>query len=149
MIVVPVYNMLLTPDATLFFQTDQLRESAGGKGVAVNEKIIFIVARKNQALSEMSAESFYPIGLAGAVTELTRQGYARDVAVTVTKAEDGSIAALTVDASSQTPGLGQRCAEEAFTGQFMDARIDAAGTRKENIGRIDDRIGFDLLNVVS
>ena len=76
MIVVPVYNMLLTPDATLFFQTDQLRESAGGKGVAVNEKIIFIVARENQALSEMSAESFYPIGLAGAVTELTRQGYA-------------------------------------------------------------------------
>ena len=76
MIVVPVYNMLLTPDATLFFQTDQLRESAGGKGVAVNEKIIFIVARENQALSEMSAESFYPIGLAGSVTELTRQGYA-------------------------------------------------------------------------
>ena len=30
MLVVPVYNMLLTPDATVFFQMDQLRRSAGG-----------------------------------------------------------------------------------------------------------------------
>ena len=45
--------------------------------------------------------------------------------------------------------IGRKFFLQAFTGQFMDARIDAAGTRKENIGRIDDRIGFDLLNVVS
>ena len=44
MLVVPVYNMILAPDATLFFQMDQLRRSAGDKGITVNEKVILIVA---------------------------------------------------------------------------------------------------------
>ena len=76
MIVVPVYNMLLTPDATLFFQLDQLRRSSGGKGAAVNEKIIFILAKDNEDLSNMDPGSFYPIGVAGTVTEINSQGYA-------------------------------------------------------------------------
>ena len=33
--------------------------------------------------------------------------------------DDGVINYLTVDASSQTPGFGQKCAEEAFTSQFV------------------------------
>ena len=33
--------------------------------------------------------------------------------------DDGVITYLTVDASSQTPGFGQKCAEEAFTSQFV------------------------------
>lgn len=33
--------------------------------------------------------------------------------------DDGVITYLTVDASSQTPGLGQRCEEETFTSQFI------------------------------
>ena len=41
------------------------------------------------------------------------------VTVTATLNEDGSIATLTVDASTQTNGLGTRCAEEAFTSQFI------------------------------
>jgi len=76
MIVVPVYNMILTPDATLYFQLDQLRRSSGGKGVAAGEKIILIVAKENGEFSSMTAEDFYPIGVAGTVTELNQQGYA-------------------------------------------------------------------------
>ena len=41
-----------------------------------------------------------------------------DITVQVTD-ENGVITALVVDASSQTPGLGQKCAEEAFTSQFI------------------------------
>ena len=33
--------------------------------------------------------------------------------------ENGVITSLTVDASTQTAGLGQKCAEEAFTSQFI------------------------------
>ena len=50
----------------------------------------------------------------------TKPGYDNlDVTVSLTKAADGTVASLTVDASTQTPGLGQRCAEEAFTSQFV------------------------------
>ena len=43
----------------------------------------------------------------------------QDVIVTVTFAEDGTIAALTVDASTQSAGLGLKCGEEIFTSQFI------------------------------
>ncbi len=41
-----------------------------------------------------------------------------DITVQVTD-ENGVITALVVDASSQTAGFGQKCAEEAFTSQFI------------------------------
>jgi len=41
-----------------------------------------------------------------------------EITVNVTD-EDGVITSLKVDASTQTPGLGQKCAEEAFTSQFI------------------------------
>ena len=43
MLVVPVYNMILTPDATVFFQS-------------------------------LTEDSFYPIGVAGTITEINQQG---------------------------------------------------------------------------
>ena len=65
MIVVPVYNMILTPDATLYLSTEQLRKSAGGRGVSAGEKVVLIVAKeKDGAVGE---DSFYPIGVAGVV----------------------------------------------------------------------------------
>ena len=35
MLIVPVYNMILTADATVFFQMDQLKRSAGGREISV------------------------------------------------------------------------------------------------------------------
>ena len=70
MLVVPVYNMILAPDATLFFQMDQLRRSAGDKGITVNEKVILIVAKENGSQAELREDSFYPIGVAGVITEI-------------------------------------------------------------------------------
>ena len=76
MIVVPVYNLVLAPDATLYFQTDLLRRSAGGRDVTVNEKIILIVAKENGKFTDLNEDSFYPIGLAGTVEEVNAQGFA-------------------------------------------------------------------------
>ena len=76
MLVVPVYNMVLTPDATLYFQMEQLKKNAGGKGIAVGEKVILIVAKKNEKAGEMTEESFYHIGVAGVLTEIDPQGFA-------------------------------------------------------------------------
>ena len=76
MIVVPTYNMILSGDATLFYPIDQLRRCSGGNGITVDEKIILIVAKENKSLSELEADDFYPIGVAGNIAELNQQGYA-------------------------------------------------------------------------
>ncbi len=76
MLVVPVYNMLLAPDATVYFQMEQLSRSSAGKGVAVGEKVIFIVAKENADRDSLGEDSFYPIGLAAKITEIGQQGYA-------------------------------------------------------------------------
>ena len=75
MIVVPVYDMILTPNATLYLSLEQLRRNAGGKGVAVNEKVVLLVARENGSFADLNEDSFYPIGIAGIVNELNQQGY--------------------------------------------------------------------------
>ncbi|MCR4673134.1 MAG: endopeptidase La [Lachnospiraceae bacterium] len=76
MIVVPTYKMIIAPDAALFLPADQLRRNAGSGGVAVGEKVILIVAKENKSFSELEESDFYPIGVAGTVTELDRQGFA-------------------------------------------------------------------------
>ena len=76
MIVVPVYNMILAPDSTVYFQTEQLKNASGGRGVSVNEKVILIVAKENFDPAELDENSFYSIGVTGVVTELNSQGYA-------------------------------------------------------------------------
>ena len=48
--------------------------------------------------------------------------------------EDGVITSLLVDASSQTPGLGQECENEAFTSQFIGRR--APFVLNENIDAV-------------
>ena len=75
MIAVPVYNMILTPDANVYFGIDQIRRSAGDKGIAVGDRVILIVAKENENYADMTPESFYPIGQAGVIKEINQQGY--------------------------------------------------------------------------
>ena len=50
MLVVPVYNMLLVPDVTVYIPMEQLRRSAGEKGIVLNQRVILIVAKRVSAL---------------------------------------------------------------------------------------------------
>ena len=75
MIAVPVYNMILTPDANVYFGTDQIRRSAGDKGIALGERVVLLVAKENENYADMTSESFYPIGQAGVIKEINQQGY--------------------------------------------------------------------------
>ena len=43
----------------------------------------------------------------------------QNITVTVTLDETGTVSALAVDASTQTPGLGLKCAEDEFVNQFI------------------------------
>ena len=75
MIVVPVYNMILAPDANLYLATDQIRRSAGDKGIVIGDRVVLVVAKENQNYEDMTSDSFYPIGLAGFIREINHQGY--------------------------------------------------------------------------
>ena len=74
MIVLPVYNMIVAPDATLYFQREQLQKNSGGKGIALGDKIVIIVSKENRAFDELTEDSFYPVGVAGNIAELNQQG---------------------------------------------------------------------------
>ena len=63
MLVIPVYNMLLLPEANLYFQLDQLRKISGSRSITLNEKTIVILAKEKFDLSQIDEDSFYPIGV--------------------------------------------------------------------------------------
>ena len=56
---------------------------------------------------------------AGDMLEATEKGFGGDVAVHATLDGEQKIQTLTVDTPDETPGLGQRASEEAFTAQFI------------------------------
>ena len=76
MLVVPTYNIILSPDAAIYYPIDQLRRCSGGNGIAVGERMILIVAKENCKTNELKEDSFYPIGVSGIITELNQHGYA-------------------------------------------------------------------------
>ena len=74
MAVIPVYNVLVAPDANIYFKTDTY-EKVTGKSPNVDEKVTIVVSRYQQARDEIDEESFYPIGVSGIITEVNSNGY--------------------------------------------------------------------------
>ena len=63
MAVFPVYNILLAPDANVYFKTDYYRRVTGKLPVQ-DERVILIVAKEDLNREDFTSDSFYPIGLA-------------------------------------------------------------------------------------
>ena len=84
---------------------------------AVNS--LYAAAEPVEEPTEAPAATEEPAAQTAEVKTATAVGYdGNEITVNVTD-ENGVITSLTVDASTQTPGLGQKCAEEAFTSQFI------------------------------
>ena len=84
---------------------------------AVNS--LYAAAEPVEEPTEAPAATEEPVAQTAEVKTATAAGYdGNEITVNVTD-ENGVITALTVDASTQTAGLGQKCAEEAFTAQFI------------------------------
>ena len=84
---------------------------------AVNS--LYATAEPVEEPTEAPAATEEPAAQTAEVKTATAAGYdGNDITVSVTD-DNGVITSLTVDASTQTPGLGQKCAEEAFTAQFI------------------------------
>ena len=84
---------------------------------AVNS--LYAAAEPVEDPTEAPAATEEPAAQTAEVKTATAAGYdGNEITVNVTD-ENGVITSMTVDASTQTPGLGQKCAEEAFTSQFI------------------------------
>ena len=84
---------------------------------AVNS--LYAAAEPVEEPTEAPAATEEPAVQTAEVKTATAAGYdGNEITVNVTD-ENGVITSLTVDASTQTAGLGQKCAEEAFTSQFI------------------------------
>ncbi|MCR4854969.1 MAG: endopeptidase La [Erysipelotrichaceae bacterium] len=74
MIVIPVYNMLLLPEANLYFQINELRKLSNSRSIVLNEKAIVIMAKEKIDPKQLNEESFYPIGVVGMISDI-RNGF--------------------------------------------------------------------------
>ncbi len=74
MAVLPVYNTLIVPDATIYYKTDDY-VARTGRYANYGDKVTMIVQKEDAPLEELTAESFYEIGLAGMITEVNKEGY--------------------------------------------------------------------------
>ena len=74
MTIVPVYNILLVPNATLYLRND-IYTAMSGRVPAVDEKVTLIVEKEPRKREELTSESFYPIGVSGVITEVHEEGY--------------------------------------------------------------------------
>ena len=75
MIVIPVYNMIIAPDATLYLQTEQVQRCSAGKSFSIGENVILIVAKENTSDQNLSENSFFPVGVSGSITDLNEHGF--------------------------------------------------------------------------
>lgn len=74
MTVIPVYNMLIAPNATSYFQTEQYRRMTG-KTAKEGERVIFVICKSNKNRREIVEDDFLPIAVSGTITEVNTNGY--------------------------------------------------------------------------
>ena len=85
---------------------------------AVVDALNSLAASTEEATEEPEATEAPVAEATGEEATATMKGFASDVTVTATL-DNGTITALTVDASGETAGFGQKCGEEDFTAQFI------------------------------
>ena len=59
MIVVPVYNLILAPGASIYMSLDQVKRSATDKNITAGERIVLIVAKENININDLDENSFW------------------------------------------------------------------------------------------
>ncbi|MBO6149302.1 MAG: endopeptidase La [Lachnospiraceae bacterium] len=74
MIVVPVYNMLIVPDANVFMGTQQFKNLTG-KDPETDERVVFLLCKDDISRDQVAEDSFYPIGVTGSIREVNDTGY--------------------------------------------------------------------------
>ncbi len=72
--VLPLYNILVLPHSDIFFQTQTFRAIAGNN-VYQGDEMTILMMKEQQTRTELTAESFYPIGVEASIEEISTEGY--------------------------------------------------------------------------
>ena len=116
----------------MYFGMDQIRRSAGDKGLAVGERVVLVVAKENENYSDMTSESFYPIGMAGYIREINDQGYVvihNEYRVDIENVEIGAdhSVRLTMTRRNDIDDMSSAVEEEKLKALLQEMRDYAAG----------------------
>ncbi len=125
MITIPVYNVLVVPDVTIFLKQESYTYLTG-KEPKTGEKLALVVAKADEKPAEMDADSFYPIGISGTISDVTANGY---VAV-----RTGS--RLNIDSITAVPGQPL----EAVTSGRPDIGDMSAADQREHFDKLQQAL---------
>lgn len=70
----PIYNIMVVPDANIYLKSDYYEEMTGKEPV-IDERVILMVEKEEYSKDELTEDSFYPIGISGVITEANDNGY--------------------------------------------------------------------------
>ena len=74
MAVLPLYNVLTVPDATVYLKTKRYQGMVGGLP-RVGEKMTLIIMKQKLEREALTQDSFYPVGVSGTVSEVHDEGW--------------------------------------------------------------------------
>jgi ATP-dependent Lon protease len=74
MTLVPIYNRILIPNGRIYIQSEQYR-TITGQQPEVGERVILLSCREADGWQDLKLENFFPIGLNGAILEVSNNGY--------------------------------------------------------------------------
>ena len=66
MIIVPIYDTLLLPDVTFYFKKDVIDSWNIGE-LSTGKEIVFAMLKDDYSMTDLTADSFFPIGVAAKV----------------------------------------------------------------------------------
>lgn len=74
MTVLPIYNMVVVPDATIYMKTDNYRALTRKEPVQ-DARVVLIVAKEPFNRDEITKDTFYRIGITGVITDINPDGF--------------------------------------------------------------------------
>ena len=74
MSVLPLYNILALPGATMWLQEDSYKALAG-RVPTVGERVTILMQKQDADRKDLMADHFYPIGVAGVISEVDENGF--------------------------------------------------------------------------
>lgn len=74
MLVLPIFDVIIVPQETLYFRTDYYEEVAG-KPAEKAQDILFVLLKEDTDRQDLNTDTCYPIGVFGKVSEINVNGY--------------------------------------------------------------------------
>ncbi len=74
MLTIPVYNIILVPGVTYYFQNDYFKELIDGDEFQKGDEIAFLMIKEDKDAENLEANDFYPIGLSAVIEEIGKEG---------------------------------------------------------------------------